>query len=128
MSAAKIAIVAITPIIVRTHGSVGMTLQDRWRLRGRRPEIYSAATAARRHYSAMPRVLPAVRTEVRDQGPGGTKQWHLRRRKGPRYRGLNEQEKIRIAGLFAGRGDHGVRLSAMMSLMVEEMCHEKSAR
>jgi hypothetical protein len=40
----------------------------------------------------------------------------------------NDQSEIRVAGLLAGRGDHRVRLAAMMSLVIEEMGNQNAAR
>jgi hypothetical protein len=40
----------------------------------------------------------------------------------------NHQKQIRVPGLLAGRGDHGVSLAAVMGLMVEEVRHQQAAR
>src|SRR5262249_25695382 len=40
----------------------------------------------------------------------------------------DHQKEIRVAGLFARSGDHGVSLSAMVGLMIEEMGHQQTAR
>src|SRR5467141_342188 len=40
----------------------------------------------------------------------------------------NNQRQVRVAGLLAGRGDHRVRLAAMMSLVIEKMGNQNAAR
>ena len=41
--------------------------------------------------------------------------------------GSNHQKQVGVAGLLAGGGDHGVRLAAMMCLMIEEMRNQETA-
>ena len=38
---------------------------------------------------------------------------------------LDHQKQIGVAVIVAARGDHGVGLTAMMGLVIEEMCHRK---